>query len=376
MKVLVVAAPLPGHVLPLVPLAVALEQAGHQVRVACGGQVSTRHTHGLPLEDVAGGVGLVRTATATVLRRPAVAVRELGGRAGTAAVGALFGRVNAALVDPVVELARQWCPDLVVHEPLAGAGAVAAARLGVPAVLHETSLADGPALVAATLCSPALRAALRHHGLDELPAPALVLTLAPRSLVGARLGLPMRAVPPSTADAVPEWLRRPAACPRIVVGSSGACGPGGGDPGPAVVAAAVALDAEVVLVRARGRTARRGLPGNVRRTGWVPLDQVLPHATALVHDGGAGGVLGTLRAGLPQLVVPGAGQRRTNARLVAARGVGLAVPARDITAALLSHLVRDSALRRAAQQVQREMAAMPGPAERVGTLLDLALGWS
>jgi UDP:flavonoid glycosyltransferase YjiC (YdhE family) len=371
-KILVVAAPLLGHVLPLVPLAVALREAGHEVRVACGGGVTEVNTRGLPVDDVAGGLHLGRVTAGVVLRRPGSAVRERGGRAGTAVVGELFGRVNAGLVDAVVDLARRWRPDLVVHEPLAVAGAVAAARLGVPAVLQENSLADGPALVAATLTSPALRAALHHHGLDDLPAPALVLTVAPRSVVGPRAGLPLRAVPPEAGGEAPEWLRRPCYRPRIVVSRSTAPGASGADPARAVAAAAVALDAEVVLVRPRGHAAHRGLAGSVRRTGWVPLDQVLPHATALVHHGGAGSALGALAAGLPQLVVPGAGDRRSTAELLAARGAALAVPVREISTEVLSHLVRDPGLRCAAQEVQREMAGMPAPARLVDALEEVA----
>lgn len=372
MKILVVAAPLLGHVLPLVPLAVALREAGHEVRVAGGGPVTTARTQGLPVEDVTGGLRFGRVSTQVALRRPVAAVRELDGRAGTEVAGELFGRVNAGLVDAVVDLAQRWRPDLVVHEPLAAAGAVAAARLGVPAVLQENSLADGPQLLAATVASRALRAALHHHGLDDLPPPALVLTVAPPSVVGPRTGLAMRAVPPSAGGSAPEWLRRPCYRPRIVVSRSAVPGPPGGDAHRAVAAVAAALDAEVVLVRAGGRTARRGMTGSVRRTGWVPLDQVLPHATALVHHGAAGGVLGALAVGLPQLVVPGAGDRRSNAELVAARGVGLAVRPRSITAEVLSRLVRDRELRCAAQEVQREMAGMPAPALLVDALVQVA----
>lgn len=372
MKILFVAVPLLGHVLPLVPLAVALREAGHEVRVACGGGLTEEYTQGLPVDDVAGGLRFDRLATAVALRWPARTWRERRGRAGTDVGGELFGRVNALLLDAAVDLARRWRPDLVVHEPLAVAGAVAAARLGVPAVLQETSLADGPALVAATLASAPMRAALHHHGLDDLPAPRLILTVAPPSVVGPRAGRPMRAVPPVTGGEAPEWLRRPAACPRIVVSRSTVRGLAGGDPSRAVSAVAAALDAEVVLVRPSGRTARKGLPGNVHRTGWVPLEEVLPYATALVHHGGAGGVLGALAVGLPQLVVPGAGDCRANAGLVVARGAGLSVPAHAVSAEVLSRLVHDAGLRRAAQEVRLEMAAMPAPAELVASLVEVA----
>ena len=100
----------------------------------------------------------------------------------------------------------------------------------------------------------------------------------------------------------------------------------------------------------------------------MPLDRVLPHATGFVHHGGAGSALGALAAGVPQLLTPGPGDRRHNAELVARRGAGLAVGPKAITAAVLTRLIADPALRTAAQEVRDEIAAMPAPAELVGDL--------
>lgn len=135
-----------------------------------------------------------------------------------------------------------------------------------------------------------------------------------------------------------------------------------------VVAAAPGVDAEIVLVRPPAAITKGHLPPNVRTVGWVPLARVLGQATAFVHHGGAGGVLGALAAGIPQLAVPGPGDRRFNAELLARRGAGLAVDARDITADVLEHLVSDAGLRAAAEEVRAEMAAMPEPASLVARL--------
>ena len=146
MRVLVVSAPLLGHLMPLLPLASALRAAGHEVLLAAGGGGDTA---GLPVRDVAGGLRFGAVALRVTAAHPLRARRELAGRGGTAVVGELFGRVNASLADAVVALVGEWRPDLVIHEPLAVAGAFAAARHGVPAVLQENSLWDGPGLVAA-----------------------------------------------------------------------------------------------------------------------------------------------------------------------------------------------------------------------------------
>ncbi|GAY08817.1 glycosyltransferase [Pseudonocardia sp. N23] len=362
MRILVVAAPLVGHLLPMLPAAHALAELGHEVVIASGGDAVGRDLGGLPAVDVAQDVSLRRCAARTMLAHPGLARRELAGTAGTDVVGLLFGAVNEGLADPVVAVARAFAPEVVVHEPLAPAGALAAARLGVPAVLQENSLFDGPSLVAAVVRSPLFRRALRRHGLlDELPPPADILTIAPPSVVGVRGGRPMRAVPDDGAG-LPDWLTEPTARPRILVSRSTVAGPGGGDPMVAVVAAAPDVDAEIVLVRPTDRLTRKALPPNVRTVGWVPLSAALPHAAAVVHHGGAGTVLTALATGTPQLLVPGPGDRRFNADLVVRRGAGLSVAARSITAATLTRLVTDGSLHEAAREVRTEIAAMPDPA--------------
>ncbi|MEU7871410.1 nucleotide disphospho-sugar-binding domain-containing protein [Dactylosporangium sp. NPDC049140] len=156
-----------------------------------------------------------------------------------------------------------------------------------------------------------------------------------------------------------------------MVSRSTLAGPDTGDPGPAVIAAAARVDAEVVLVRP---AKARNLPANVRAVGRVPLDQVLPHAAAFVHHSGAGSVLGGLAAGAPQPATTGAGDRRHNAELLARRGAGLAPAAKAIGAAELTRLLTDGALRAAAQEVAAEIAAMPAPAAVVPALERLAGG--
>jgi UDP:flavonoid glycosyltransferase YjiC (YdhE family) len=360
MRVMVVSAPLQGHLLPLIPLAVACRDAGHDVLLASGGDVLRTDTAGLPAHDVAPKFRFGRIAGRLMLRHPLRARRELAGRAGVTFVGELFGAANASFTGAVVALAERAQPDLIVHEPLAPAGAVAAGRIGVPSVLQENMLFAAPELLAAVAASRPMQA-------FSVPAPELAITVSPPSLVGPRPGRQMRPVPWSGGGDVPEWLLTAPGRPRIVVSRSTITGPGGGDPMPAVVASAARVDADIVLVRPSAKVRRGKLPPNVKVVGRVPLDRVLPHATAFVHHGGAGSVLGALTAGVPQLVVPGAGDRRHNAELVARRGAGLAVQG-AITAATLTRLVSDAGLAAAAREVSDEIAAMPAPAELVPDL--------
>ncbi|MBL7257653.1 glycosyltransferase [Paractinoplanes lichenicola] len=361
MRIVFVASPLQGHLLPLVPLAAACRDAGHDVILAAGG--FPPDVLGLRTEDIGGGFSLPRSAIRVALRHPGLARAEMRGRAGHGFVGELFGRANLALLGPLQALAERERPDLIVFESLGEAGAVVASRLGIPSVLQENTLWPAGELYRAVTGSSAL------SGMD-IAAPVLTLAVTPPSLrapaAGAQL---LRPVPFSGGGEIPPWLLAPGDKPRVLVSRSTLDGPNDGNPGPAVIAAAAQVDAEFVLVR----PAKHGpLPANVREAGRVPLNELLPYAAGFVHHSGAGSVLGGLAAGVPQLTTPGAGDRRFNAELLAQRGAGLAVAAGAITAADLNRLVTDEGLRVAARQVADEIAGMPSPDSVVGSLEKLA----
>ncbi|GIH17675.1 nucleotide disphospho-sugar-binding domain-containing protein [Rugosimonospora africana] len=381
MRVLFVSAPLVGHLYPMVPLARAMRDAGHDVLIASGGDAARTQPAGLPVRDIAPGFDIGTIARRLMLRHPLIARAELAGTAGTRGVSLLFAAVNEGLADAVVALVDEWAPDLVVHEPLAVAGALAAARAGVPAVLHGSSLFDDAEL------ARVVGDAMRRPRMDGVPPATAILRTAPASLVGHRTGTPMRPVPYGGDGSLPDDLREPSARPRILVSRSTVAGPAGGDLMGAVVAAAPDVDAEFVLVRPSERLIRRaGLlttgpdtgaapdapsragGSNIRAVGWIPLAEALAGCAAIVHHGGTGTILAALAAGVPQLVVPGPGDRRHNAEVVAARGAGLAVAPRRITADHLRRLLTDPGLAKAAGEVRDEIAAMPAPADVAATL--------
>ncbi|MFG1602981.1 nucleotide disphospho-sugar-binding domain-containing protein [Actinoplanes sp. NPDC049265] len=363
MRIVFAAAPLQGHLLPLIPLAAACRDAGHDVVLAAGN--FPPDVRGLRTADIGASFSLPRSAVRASLRHPALARSEMRGTAGHGFVGELFGRANLALVDPLLALAERERPDLIVFEPLCEAGAIVAGRLSVPSVLQENTLWPATELFQAVTTGSALRRL-------DIPAPELIIGVTPPSLRPFTPGaLPMRPVPYSGGGSVPDWLRTPSERPRVLVSRSTLDGPNDGDPGPAIIAAAGRVDAEFVLVRP---SATRGLPPNVRGVGRVPLAELLPGAAAFVHHAGAGSVLGGLAAGVPQLVTPGAGDRKHNAELLARRGAGLAVTAKAITADDLNRLLTDRSLRTSAQEVAAEIAAMPDPATVVPALEKLVSG--
>ncbi|MEV4617223.1 glycosyltransferase [Asanoa sp. NPDC049573] len=360
MRILFVAAPLIGHLYPMIPLAEALRGAGHQVMVASGGDAVTRPPAGFPVEDVAGPFNFGRIAIAAMLRHPRVMAKEIVGKAGTDAVGHIFGAVNEQLVEATAELIARWRPHVVVHEPLAAAGAVAAARHGVPAVLHGNTLFDDALLLGVTIAKMRPRV--------DVPASAAVLRISPDSLVPGASGQPMRPVGYGGGLSLPSSLREPGKRPRILVSHSTIAGPGSTAVLDRIVRLAPAVDADFVLLRAADRLSGRALPPNVRAIGWAPLPEALGMASAIVHHGGAGTIFAALAAAVPQLLAPGPGDRTHNGQLVAARGAGLAVATRKIDAPTLQRLVDDAGLRAAAAEVSAEIAAMPAPEEIAATV--------
>jgi UDP:flavonoid glycosyltransferase YjiC (YdhE family) len=357
-----------GHVLPLVPLARAFLDAGHEVRFATAHEgVGAVQKAGLAVEDVAPGLKVERVMLGAMLRRPRMMRRELAGEGGTDGVGYLFAPLNERMAEGTLALADDWRPDLVLHEGLAPVGALAAAHRSVPSVLVDALLFDGRELFGAV--TRHLDGLARRHGLEVIPEPADAVVTAPPSVVGGRRGRPMRHVSAGRGD-LPGWLTRAGARPVVLVSRSTVADPRPDRMMTRVVEAAAGADVDVVLVRPDRSVARRPLPPNVTTTDWLPFADVLPHVAGIVHHGGAGTLMAALAAGVPQVVVPGAGDRTVHARLVAARGAGLAVPQQEISTETLHRLVSDPALRQVSQEVAAEIAAMPLPGDLVESLLD------
>ncbi len=355
-----VASPLIGHLFPMMPLAVELRRQGNSVLVATGGDAVGAVAGQVRAVDVGAAHGYVRGAARGLAAHPVLALRSAAGLAEPRGAARVFAGTNAAMREELTRRALEFEPDVVVHEPFASVAAIVAARLGVPAVLHNIALDNG---------SHIRLELLRLLGGAEVPASAVTLNIAPPSLVRTP-GRSLRFTPYATIDSVvPEFLREPARRPRILVTRSTMLGDGPDVMLATILRAAPEVDAEIVIVRPNHRVDRAArLPANVRTVGWTDLHAVLPHCTAMVNHAGAGSVYAALRAGVPQLATPAPGDRRWNARLVQRRGAGLSVPAWRIRPRHLDRLISEPGLAESARAVATEIAAMP-PVERVAAEL-------
>jgi UDP:flavonoid glycosyltransferase YjiC (YdhE family) len=105
---------------------------------------------------------------------------------------------------------------------------------------------------------------------------------------------------------------------------------------------------------------------------YVDQARVLGHVDVAVHHGGSGTVLGCLAAGVPQVITPQGADQFLNAARLAELGLGYAVP-NDAEAgavgAAVDRLLADGPVQAAVRAMRDEIAAMPSPAQVVGTLV-------
>jgi len=143
------------------------------------------------------------------------------------------------------------------------------------------------------------------------------------------------------------------------------------------IAALSRLPADVLVAVGPGDPAALGpVPENVRVAGFVPQAEVLEHAGLVVHHGGTGTVLGTLAAGLPQLILPQGADQFANAETLSALGAAKALVGDairiDAIAAAARELLDGSAAREIAQGIAAEIAGMPAPE----AVLDELVTWA
>ena len=294
-----------------------------------------------------------------------------------------------AALPGISEVIRDWRPDLIVRESSEYAGLIAAQRFDVKSArvsvmacqFYERyfDLVHGandllrqivglkPDHGAALLAEPVFCAFPESMDPDEVKANR------PRTFRVGQRSSPAAAV----SDALPRWVPRNGE-PLIYV----TFGTVSGRSEKAQATYRRALDAVGTLpVRAlltTGPVMQAGLlgtiPDNVFVETFVPQDEVFPHTSAVVNHGGSGTFLGTLAAGLPQVVVPLFADQPHNARSLQASGAGIAVFDTD-TATLRNAIERvlvDKDIQAKARQVAAEIAAMPDIEAATDELLALA----
>lgn len=363
----------PGHLRPMVPLAWALRSLGHEVLVTCPPN-QTRYPLSAGLCTVPYGEDIepipsMRNRMPEGITSPAELHNGRASRNRYRQVGAAIGRIAAASADEVVDFARRWKPDVIVHEPMEMTGRVAAAVLGVPSVLHRWGLEtlgtfiEGAVESLSGVCE-------RYRIAPEALTSTLVIDPTPESIIlpGTRPGWPIRYVPDNGSAVVPDWSLDPPARPRVCVTVGNLMLELGGMPAlRAIFDALGRFDVEVVAaVRIPEGEHTGGERPNVRIEA-LPIGLFIGSCDLVVHHGGTGSSFTTVMSGLPQLVVPQLADEFEYGEAVTERGVGrfLETPDRqrdpDAIAEAVGDLLGDPRYRKEAGLLREECEAMPTP---------------
>lgn len=374
----------PSHLYALVPLAWACRAAGHEVLVASQPALHDEIVRtGLPAAAVGHDVdaaGLVRGYLLPSAAVPAP-VTPAGAEGRGPRAMRMFHAHADSMVDGLTALARDWRADLVVYEPTALAGPIAAAAAGVPAVrlLYGTDLM----LRARALLPEVLAPLAERNGVGAFdPFGACTVDPCPDGfqVPSDHRRLPMRYVPfngPGAAP-VPALPPVPPGRRRVVVtwGHTMAKMSPAHFFAPQAAAAARGADTDVVLAVSADQLPLLGsLPEDVTVTVDVPLHLLLDDAGLVVAHGGAGTVLTALQAGVPLLLVPQLPDHAGHSARVLATGSGEVLGRDEADPGRLRAEVRrllDSGLERAAARRLRDRnLERPAPARVVGALEEL-----
>lgn len=361
-----------GHAEPMVPFAGALRDAGHAVAFA-------GHPRYLPALEARGFLCFEvdgHLAGAPAERRPLLEPSQLDEDRVLREHYAT--EVPRRRVARYLELYDTWVPDLVIRDEVDFAAAVLTEELGIP---HAVVLV----LAAGSFIRPEVVAGPLDHlraerGLRPDPDLAalhrrLVLSPFPPSFRDPASPLPATAhsfrAPLDRSDAdcdfLPSWWARLDDRPVVYVTLGTVFATESGDLFARLLTGLGQLPVEVVVTVGPDISPEEfgPQPEHVHVEQWVPQSLLLPHADLVVSHGGSGTVIAALAHGLPQVVIAMGADQMHNAGRVQALGVGRALhpvtttPAevRDTVAALLT----DDRAQSAAQRMQREITALPGP---------------
>ncbi|SOB88690.1 nucleotide disphospho-sugar-binding domain-containing protein [Streptomyces sp. 1331.2] len=363
MRVLFTAPGAVGHIFPVIPTALALRAAGHDVLFAGQPPVAILRNTGLPVVEIGDGTTL-REAFARALPKDvrfADAERTEDETNELSALG--FAEFGRSTIDDLLKVAEDWRPDVIVHESFQGAAPLVAARFGIPAVRHNFGVTSGGA---AARLRRLLADDYRARGV-EASAASTVLDVVPASLGGDGGGWRVRYVPYNGGGTIPADLIGRGTRPRIAVTLGTVFTDWEGiAPLSRLIEQAGALDAEILLAAGDADLTPLGtLPGNVRPLPWVPLSQLLQASDGVVHHGGSGSMMTAAALGVPQLVLPQGADNFANAAAGQANGFALSSSLDAVDTALLDRLLTDDGLRKSAAAMKAEIDALPSPADLV-----------
>ncbi|MFL5358774.1 glycosyltransferase [Archangium sp.] len=388
MRILFTTLPGSGHFHPLVPVAQALQQAGHEVAFASGEPIQKQveakgfrfFRAGGEFQQMGGPDGMAKRAE-SIMRMPPEARREH--------MANMFGGHFARMMAPdVVALASGWRPDLLVRDSMEFGGAIAAEHLGIP----HASIQVGAALpqdYAHPLMVARLNEVRATLGLPPDPEqralyPYLHLCFVPPHYLGGTLPATAHFFQPAIFDQsgderLPAWASQLGQNGRPVVYVTL------GTVFNKVVHVLRTLvegvreepvDVVVTVGRDIDPAALGPQPAHVHVERYIPQSLLFPQVDLAILHGGYNSTTAALDFGLPLVLVPIAADQPMNAARCKELGVARVVEPLSMTRESIREAVRDvldtPSYRENARRFQREARALPGMARAVELLEKLA----
>lgn len=380
MRVLITSFPAYGHVNPMLPLAREARRAGHDVVIATGAELVPE---------------IERRGFDTWLVGPSYAESDASFRAAHPGLEALspeeqvqvrvLGRFVEAAAKRAVDLvprAKEWKPDIVVHEVTELAGALASAHTGARHVVHGLSLTMAARTWEAVF-APGFARLCEQQDVPELAdgiRTATYLDICPPSLNNGTEPAWQRIQPlrpaagePAAGERLPEAF---AALPHpqtihltlgtVFYGASGVL--------ETAIAGLRELPLNLVVTTGPGTDpARLGpQPPHVLVEPYIPHTLLLPRCRLIVSQGSAGIMFGALSHGLAQLILPQGADGFKNAAACQVAGVALALRpgefSADSVAAAAERLITEPGFEVAAGGIRAEIDAMPSAADVLAVL--------
>lgn len=402
MRIAFTANPLPGHIVPMIPLVRAALAAGHGVAVVTGADAA-------PFVLAEGSPDVeVLAAGPPTLEAMADMQRETGTSPATAprpdVIAEYFaGRRVTATADDAIRAARAWRPHLVVSESLDHVGPYVAAALDVPFLRHSFG-PERPEAVRTAMAAVSARTAADRGVV--LPPVAAWIDVYPAFLEAPGTVREGRRIPirPAAHDAVGhdrashdavghDGAASPADRRRRAVAPASDSWPGAVRPRALVTMGTVftsqplldrvlasieeaGLQVDLVTTAVNGVRAeptRHDSAVRIRNVPFRPLAELLAEVDAVVTVGGAGTVLGALAAGVPAVVMPLGADHAVNAARAEAAGAAVTVDGPEAVGAGLRRVLEDGDLARSARVVAARIRELPPVEAALAEIEDLVV---
>jgi UDP:flavonoid glycosyltransferase YjiC (YdhE family) len=372
--------PATGHFNSLMPLALAMRDAGHDIAVCCAAEFSDRLA-GRGIRHFAGGGHSLNEFLPRDLEVSGP------GRARFMQREVFAAAAPDRLMPDLVRAVEEWRPEVLVRESSEFAACVLAEKLDLPHAAVATG-ASASLDAGRRFFAEALAKLRRRHGLSPDPKAGmmhryLTLSLMPATWDGdaavpATLHY-IRYENPSTREGeLPEWLQRYGDRPLVLAALGTLMYR---EPGllAAIIEALGQLRVEAVVAIGPDQDPAQfgAVPANVRLEPFVPQIDVLAKAALFVTHGGFNSTKEALSQGVPLVVIPIGAEQPYTAERVESLGLGRAVAVDERTPQVIrdraAEVLGDPRFRRNAGALAAEMARLPSLGHAVSLVERLAM---